>query len=49
MPDNLKNLAAMMVMQGVDKLYAKILSNNDNSKNQVYLGGGFSALNFASS
>ena len=45
MPDNLKNLAAMMVMQGVDKLYAKILSNNDNSKNQVYLGGGFSALN----
>ena len=45
MPDNLENLAAMMVVHGVDKLYAKILSENDNSKNQVYLGGGFSALN----
>ena len=30
---------------GVKKFYAKILSENDNSKNQVYLGGGFSALN----
>lgn len=45
MPDSLKNLASMMVENGVEKFYAKILSENDNSKNQVYLGGGFSALN----
>lgn len=45
MPDSLKNLASMMVENGVNKFYAKILKENDNSKNQVYVGGGFSALN----
>ncbi|MEL6945914.1 MAG: hypothetical protein AAFO82_24935 [Bacteroidota bacterium] len=30
---------------GCDKIYAKILSSNDNSKNQVYLGGSFDVLN----
>ncbi len=31
--------------RGSLKLYAKKLSPNDNSKNQIYLGGGFGALN----
>jgi hypothetical protein len=35
----------MMRAQGAVRIYAKVLSPNDNSKNQVYLGGGFSALN----
>ena len=30
---------------GADRIYAKKMSPNDNSKNQVYLGGGFGALN----
>lgn len=30
---------------GATKFYAKKLAPNDNSKNQVYLGGGFGALN----
>ncbi len=30
---------------GASRIYAKKLSPNDNSKNQVYLGGGFAALN----
>lgn len=30
---------------GAARVYAKKLSPNDNSKNQVYLGGGFGALN----
>ncbi len=30
---------------GAQRIYAKRLAPNDNSKNQVYLGGGFSALN----
>lgn len=30
---------------GASRIYAKKLSPNDNSKNQVYLGGDFSALN----
>ena len=30
---------------GAHRIYAKKLSSNDNSKNQVYLGGGISALN----
>lgn len=30
---------------GADRIYAKKLSPNDNSKNQIYLGGGFGALN----
>lgn len=35
----------MMRQLGASRIYAKKLSPNDNSKNQVYLGGGFGALN----
>lgn len=35
----------MMQSHGANRLYAKLLAPNDNSKNQVYLGGGFGALN----
>lgn len=34
-----------MSSYGAMRLYAKTLTANDNSKNQVYLGGDFSALN----
>lgn len=34
-----------MVGLGATKLFAKLLAPNDNSKNQLYLGGGFEALN----
>lgn len=34
-----------MASRGVQKLYAKFLAPNDNSKNQPYFGGDFSALN----
>jgi hypothetical protein len=34
-----------MRSNGATRIYAKKLSPNDNSKNQVYLGGGFGALN----
>lgn len=30
---------------GCDRIYVKVLSANDNSKNQVYLGGSFDILN----
>lgn len=42
---NLAKLTAMMGAVGVRRLYAKHLADNDNSKNQIYLGGGFEALN----
>lgn len=42
---SLEVLRQRMAESGVDKLYAKFLSPNDNSKNQVYLGGGFGVLN----
>ena len=45
MIDSLARLLALMVHHGAYRIYAKRLSPNDNSKNQVYLGGGFSALN----
>jgi hypothetical protein len=35
----------MMVAQGVQRLYAKVLAANDNSKNQPYFGGDFTVLN----
>lgn len=38
-------LKRMMADHGVTQLFAKVLSPNDNSKNQIYLGGGFEALN----
>lgn len=34
-----------MFSNGVSRVYAKELAPNDNSKNQIYLGGDFSALN----
>ena len=42
---DLNTLKAAMVAKRATKLYVKKLSPNDNSKNQVYLGPGFEALN----
>ena len=42
---NLLQLKGMFVKAGCIKLYAKPLAENDNSKNQVYFGPGFQALN----
>ena len=41
----LAQLKGMFVAGGCTKLYAKPLAANDNSKNQVYFGPGFNALN----
>jgi len=41
----LNKLLDQMAAQGAVRFYAKRLAPNDNSKNQVYLGGGFGALN----
>lgn len=41
----LKSLLQTLKRNGADRFYAKILAPNDNSKNQVYLGGDFGALN----
>ena len=38
-------LLDQMATHGAVRFYAKRLAPNDNSKNQVYLGGGFGALN----
>lgn len=42
---SLSNLLRLMSDHGASRIYAKKLSTNDNSKNQIYLGGGFGALN----
>jgi hypothetical protein len=42
---NLKNLKRLFADNGCQRVYIKILSPNDNSKNQVYLGGSFEILN----
>jgi hypothetical protein len=42
---SVSKLVAQMKSHGASRFYAKRLSPNDNSKNQVYLGGDFSALN----
>ncbi len=42
---NLPNLKAVFADSGCEKIYIKHLSANDNSKNQVYLGGSFEILN----
>jgi MvaI/BcnI restriction endonuclease family len=42
---DLAKLRALMADAGIQRLVAKRLAANDNSKNQVYLGGGFEALN----
>ena len=41
---NLQQLKSAFKKQGCQKIYAKVLSPNDNSKNQVYLGGSFDIL-----
>lgn len=45
MIDTLEKLTGMMRDAGAVRIYAKKLAPNDNSKNQVYLGGDFSVLN----
>jgi hypothetical protein len=42
---NLANLKSIFSRKGCQKIYIKRLSANDNSKNQVYLGGNFEILN----
>ncbi len=42
---NLKNLQSLFSDNGCQKIYVKKLAPNDNSKNQVYLGGSFEILN----
>lgn len=42
---NLENLKLCFSNYGCQKIYIKVLSPNDNSKNQVYLGGSFEILN----
>ncbi len=42
---SLETLRQMMRKQNVRKLLVKVLASNDNSKNQVYLGGNFEILN----
>lgn len=42
---NLKNLKSLFINNGCDEIYVKRLAPNDNSKNQVYLGGSFDILN----
>jgi hypothetical protein len=42
---NLQNLKNLFVTNGCQRIYVKKLSPNDNSKNQVYLGGSFEILN----
>jgi hypothetical protein len=43
--ESLIRLTEFMTSNGAVRILAKRLSPNDNSKNQVYLGGDFSALN----
>lgn len=42
---SLQNLIKFYANLRVEKIYVKILAPNDNSKNQVYFGPGFEALN----
>lgn len=42
---DLTGLIAIMADKGVSRIYVKHLSPNDNSKNQIYLGGDFSVIN----
>ncbi|ETN98872.1 hypothetical protein RFI_38615 [Reticulomyxa filosa] len=42
---SITQLLQLMQSHGATRFYAKKLSPNDNSKNQIYLGGNFSALN----
>ena len=42
---NLTNLKNLLIENGCKSIYVKKLAPNDNSKNQVYLGGSFEILN----
>lgn len=42
---DLARLRVLMTAAGARRLIAKRLASNDNSKNQIYLGSGFEALN----
>jgi hypothetical protein len=42
---NLTNLKKLLIDNGCKSIYVKKLAPNDNSKNQVYLGGNFDILN----
>lgn len=42
---NLTYLKSLFINNGCKKVYVKTLSPNDNSKNQVYIGGNFEILN----
>lgn len=42
---NLTNLKSLFINNGCKKVYVQTLSPNDNSKNQVYIGGNFEILN----
>ncbi|MCX6304401.1 MAG: MvaI/BcnI family restriction endonuclease [Bacteroidetes bacterium] len=42
---NLQNLRNLFADKGCPKIYVKVLSANDNSKNQIYFGGSFEILN----
>ena len=43
--NSISQLMELMRSHGARLFYAKKLSPNDNSKNQIYLGGDFCALN----
>lgn len=45
MIESIPGLLAIMKSYGARRFYAKKMAPNDNSKNQVYLGGDFSVLN----
>lgn len=42
---NLNTLKTILCSSGAQKIFVKALAPNDNSKNQVYLGGSFDILN----
>lgn len=42
---NIDNLKSLFAENGCQKIYIKRLSNNDTSKNQIYLAGNFEILN----
>ena len=42
---NLLKLRRLFYDNGCENLFIKVLAPNDNSKNQVYLGGSFDILN----
>ena len=42
---NLNAVRDLFAKAGCNRLYAKLLAENDNSKNQIYLGHDFKSLN----